>query len=72
MNIVTDVHYLNLIGEPFLYRIKLTGLVAFYGHDRIRQVLVSEAAKGGPNIVSIAMSLRWRHSRNRQREHEAA
>jgi hypothetical protein len=72
MSVVADVCALNLIGDPFLYRIRLTGLVALYGRNFVQQILVNEAAKGGVNVVSIATSSRWRQSRKRQREDEAA
>jgi hypothetical protein len=60
--IVSDVQALNLIGDPLLYRIRLTGLIALYGHDLLQQMLVREAAQAGDNVVSIATASRWQRS----------
>lgn len=43
--IISDVHTLNLIGDSFLYRIRLTGLIALYGRDFVQHALVEEAAQ---------------------------
>jgi hypothetical protein len=59
MSLTADVHALNLIGDPLLYRIRLTGLIALYGRDLVQQMLVKEAAQAGDNVVSIATASRW-------------
>jgi hypothetical protein len=57
--IISDVHTLNLIGDPFLYRIRLTGLIALYGRDPVQNALVREAAQAGKNVVSVAAAHQW-------------
>ena len=50
---------LNLIGDPFLYRIRLTGLIALYGRDPVQHALVKEAAQAGENVISVAAAHQW-------------
>jgi hypothetical protein len=57
--IISDVQTLNLIGDPFLYRIRLTGLIALYGRDPVQHALVVEAAQAGENVVSLAAAHQW-------------
>jgi hypothetical protein len=57
--IISDVHTLNLIGDPFLYRIRLTRLIALYGRDPVQHALVKEAAQAGENVVSVAAAQQW-------------
>jgi hypothetical protein len=59
IGILSDVHMLNLIGDPFLYRIRLTGLIALYGRDPVQHALVEEAAQAGENVVSLAAAHQW-------------
>jgi hypothetical protein len=59
MTLLSDVHALNTIGDPFLYRIRLTGLIALYGRDLVQQMLSGEAARAGDNVVSIASASHW-------------
>jgi hypothetical protein len=56
-DIESEVRQLTAIGEPFLYRIGLAGLLARYGTERVRCVLIEEAARTG--AVSIAAASGW-------------
>jgi hypothetical protein len=62
--IISDVHTLNLIGDSFLYRIRLTGLITLYGRDSVQRALVKEAAQAGENVVSVAAAQRWRTTKH--------
>jgi hypothetical protein len=59
IGIIPEVHMLNLIGDPFLYRIRLTGLIALYGRDPVQHALVKEAAQAGENVISVAAAHQW-------------
>jgi hypothetical protein len=52
-----DVHQLNGIGEPFLFRIGLGGLFARYGVEPVRHTLIEDAARAG--AISIATAPGW-------------
>jgi hypothetical protein len=53
----SEVRRLNAIGDSFLYRIALTGLLARYGTERVRRALIEEAADAG--VISIAAAPGW-------------
>ena len=57
LDLATEVRRLNAIGEPFLYRIGLAGLLARYGIESVRRAFVNDAARIG--AISIASAPRW-------------
>jgi hypothetical protein len=56
-DLATEVRRLNAIGDPFLYRIGLTGLFTRYGMESVRRAFIDDAARRG--AVSIALAPGW-------------
>jgi hypothetical protein len=52
-----DVARINTVGDPFLARIALRGLLDRYGRERVRQELIRQASSAG--VVSIAAAADW-------------
>jgi hypothetical protein len=59
----TQIERLNRLGDGFLYRAMLAGMLGLHGRDAVVRELIADATRAGRTVVSIAAAPNWCRTR---------